>query len=642
MTSVARPIQIVRVGDESSFELCSENLEEVISQIQPGVKVGVVSVVGAFRTGKSFLLNFFLRYLRHGQASDLSEDWMCRDGDRLAEGNLNVSSSSAAESSEAGAEEQKGALSFGWRGGEERQTTGIWMWSKPFMRRCAKTGEEIAIILVDTQGMFDNETTMTTTAQIFGLSTLISSYQIYNVEKRIQEDNLQHLALFSEYGRMALEKPTEVEDSEEPPAEPAVESISEPLPEPPSEAALSSLPPAPPTEASASPSSTLAPSLSSESLAGEEQDGFVEVVSKTAPRTQTQLDAEEKAKVTAVAEKKISRVACTKPFQRLQFLVRDWQNFDLDWEEETTQGDYKGQTEVFERMQKSMDTYLFNVIKDRGMEDLQTTRDQIIRCFDTVDCFLLPHPGFSVTKKTFDGAIAKIEPSFRGLLNQYVRRVFDEYVEPKLINNRALTARELQQFFEVYCRMFQDTDSAGKGSFPKAMTMLEATSEANNRNAFDIAKGHYTKTMDLIAGVNCSFIKEHILMEHHAKALEESFGHFDEIATMGPDATIATFRSKLVAELESQKVAYIDSNALRNPFKDLEFYLLPGMIAFVSFFIAYIIDASCGHAVCEATELAFTRIYGIALFVVVVLAWKHIHGAWFYLKEVALPLLMKQ
>ena len=28
--------------------------------------------------------------------------------------------------------------------------------------------------------------------------------KIYNVDKRIQEDNLQHLALFSEYGRMAL------------------------------------------------------------------------------------------------------------------------------------------------------------------------------------------------------------------------------------------------------------------------------------------------------------------------------------------------------------------------------------------------------------------------------------------------------
>lgn len=52
--------------------------------------------------------------------------------------------------------------------------------------------------------MFDNETPMSLTACIFGLSTLLSSYQIYNVQNRIQEDNLQHLALFSEYGRLAL------------------------------------------------------------------------------------------------------------------------------------------------------------------------------------------------------------------------------------------------------------------------------------------------------------------------------------------------------------------------------------------------------------------------------------------------------
>jgi atlastin len=79
------------------------------------------------------------------------------------------------------------------------------MWSEPFIRPTSATnGEPIAILLMDTQGMFDNETTMTLTAQIFGLSTLVSSFQIYNVDKRIQEDNLQHLALFSEYGRMAL------------------------------------------------------------------------------------------------------------------------------------------------------------------------------------------------------------------------------------------------------------------------------------------------------------------------------------------------------------------------------------------------------------------------------------------------------
>lgn len=174
----------MKTNDENNFELCDDNLNEIIGQIPSGMKVGVVSVVGAFRTGKSFLLNFFLRYLRHGKASDMSEDWMTKDGDFLSEGNMNESSIS-----EDGT--PKSSLSFGWRGGEERQTTGIWMWSKPFIRHCPKVGADIAIILVDTQGMFDNETTMTTTAQIFGLSTLIASYQICKSQSN-QQINQQY------------------------------------------------------------------------------------------------------------------------------------------------------------------------------------------------------------------------------------------------------------------------------------------------------------------------------------------------------------------------------------------------------------------------------------------------------------------
>lgn len=67
--------------------------------------------------------------------------------------------------------------SFAWRGGQERQTTGIWMWSEPFLRTDS-SGQQIAVLLMDTQGMFDNETTMSLTAQIFGLSTLVSSFQV--------------------------------------------------------------------------------------------------------------------------------------------------------------------------------------------------------------------------------------------------------------------------------------------------------------------------------------------------------------------------------------------------------------------------------------------------------------------------------
>ena len=48
---------------------------------------------------------------------------------------------------------------------------------------------------------------------IFGLSTLLSSHQIYNVQNRLQEDHLQHLALFTEYGRATLKLQVKDESS---------------------------------------------------------------------------------------------------------------------------------------------------------------------------------------------------------------------------------------------------------------------------------------------------------------------------------------------------------------------------------------------------------------------------------------------
>jgi hypothetical protein len=88
-----------------------------------------------------------------------------------------------------------------------------------------------------------------------------------------------------------------------------------------------------------------------------------------------------------------------------------------------------------------------------------------------IDCYQLPHPGFSVTKKNYDGSISKIDPFFRALVNKYVRILFETELEAKVINGRKLSGRELQTYFEVYVKMFQ----AGQKSFPKAMTMLDAT-----------------------------------------------------------------------------------------------------------------------------------------------------------------------
>ncbi len=62
--TLGEPLQIISTGDASdnySFTLHKDKLDEVLSAVPSGVFISVMSVVGAFRTGKSFLLSLLLR-----------------------------------------------------------------------------------------------------------------------------------------------------------------------------------------------------------------------------------------------------------------------------------------------------------------------------------------------------------------------------------------------------------------------------------------------------------------------------------------------------------------------------------------------------------------------------------------------------
>uniref|UniRef100_A0A3P8XDV4 Atlastin 3 n=1 Tax=Esox lucius TaxID=8010 RepID=A0A3P8XDV4_ESOLU len=178
MGSEPGPVQIVTVCKEDhSFALDTEALEGVL--LAPEIRdkhVVVLSVAGAFRKGKSFILDFMLRYMYR---KDLDEDWLGQDNEPLT--------------------------GFKWRGGSEPETTGIQVWSQVFLVK-KKNGTEVAVLLMDTQGAFDNQSTVKDCATIFALSTMTSSIQIYNLSQNIQEDDLQQLQLFTEYGRLAMDE----------------------------------------------------------------------------------------------------------------------------------------------------------------------------------------------------------------------------------------------------------------------------------------------------------------------------------------------------------------------------------------------------------------------------------------------------
>lgn len=139
--------------------------------------VAIYSINGPAGTGKSFLLNYFLRYL----ITNGKDDWMST--------NL----------------EEK----FSWRGGSGRNTKGMLIWSEPFILKRKSDEKEVGVILIDTQGSFDQEATMKDNAIVFALSTLISSVLIFNTKangRDIGEDKLQFLQFFAGYARLTDEK----------------------------------------------------------------------------------------------------------------------------------------------------------------------------------------------------------------------------------------------------------------------------------------------------------------------------------------------------------------------------------------------------------------------------------------------------
>lgn len=213
------------------------------------------------------------------------------------------------------------------------------MWSHVFPATLP-SGERVAIILMDTQGAFDSQSTVRDCATVFALSTMLSSVQIYNLSQNIQEDHLQHLQLFTEYGRLALEK------------------------------------------------------------------------------------------------------SGSTPFQRLQFLVRDWcYPYEADY------GAEGGQKVLQRRLE----------ISNKQHPELQSLRKHIKSCFSDISCFLMPHPGLKIaTNPKFDGRLSEIESEFKEQLEVLIPMILaPENLVTKKIDGQVVKARDLLEYFKSYIKIYK-------------------------------------------------------------------------------------------------------------------------------------------------------------------------------------------
>ncbi|CAH0550585.1 unnamed protein product [Brassicogethes aeneus] len=421
VSSKPHAVQVVLANEDHTFSLDEEALKRVL--LRDEVKdryVCVVSVAGAFRHGKSFLLDFFLRFMRSKyELKQNTSQWLGSEDTPLD--------------------------GFSWRGGSERDTTGILMWSEIFLTELA-TGEKVAVLLLDTQGTWDSESTVKECATIFALSTMISSVQIYNLSSNIQEDDLQHLQLFTEYGRLALEG------------------------------------------------------------------------------------------------------SGVTPFQRLQFLVRDWR-----FPYEAPYGAVGGQ-QILEKRLK---------VNENSHQELISLRKHIRSCFSEIACFLMPHPGIKVaTSPTFDGRLTEIDSEFVDNLKILVPMLLaPENLVLKKINGEKVKAKDFVQYCKCYMEIYKGNE------LPEPKSMLVATAEANNLSAVADSKDMYVQLMEDVCGGTKPFLNEDLMEQEHKKFKDKALNQFDNKKKMGGESFSAKYKEQLEKDIDDTFTQFKAHNESKNIFK---------------------------------------------------------------------------
>ena len=388
-------VQILKKEDQHASQftldvpLVKQVFENPLAQDKP---VCIITVAGAMRTGKSFLLDQMLRHLSTQNSSSVSD------------------------------------IGFPWKGGMNRYTSGVHLWTDPFIVKNS-LGEEMAIYLMDTQGTFDHKTTVKENMTVFALSTMTSSVLMYNLMHVIREDHLQHLQLFTEYGRLAL------------------------------------------------------------------------------------------------------RSSGARPFQKLQFLVRDWH-----YPHDAPFGSQGGQI-VLDK--------LLNTTEDQPKE-VRNLREHIVSSFSDIDCYLFPYPGPKVAEDpTFKGTQEEMDPRFSQYLTSFVSTTLaPENLEPKKIAGKVIKSREMVDYFQKYIEIFNGDE------IPEPKSIFETTAEVTNLHALSEAKEKYIENMGEV-GQNASSqaLVEVDLQTKHEESMKESLEMFIEQSKFGGEAFAKHYQEELEKEI---------------------------------------------------------------------------------------------
>lgn len=526
-----------------SMEILQKNLKEA------GVeKLSVVSVMGAYRTGKSFLLDMFIRYLC-AEEHPIGKQTPREDGDFeipawLAEHGT-FAEDAQENAQEAGSSTKVGG--FNWRGGASRVTEGMWIWSIPFIRHATieetvtKEDEEITrrrkvkvgVLLMDTQGAFDSETTKQQSAALFGLTTAISSKQVYNLQGRLGSDVLEHLHYFAEMAVSAIR----------------------------------------------------------------------------------QGDHDETPMSSGTKEKK-------KPFQYLEFCVRDWVNFD---DETFDNPDVRAKfglpaikegarwstrhCEAQAQLHKSQ--HMGEDVKERN------TVDMLEQMFEEIQVYLLPSPGMKVAesrKRKWDGNLADIDEDFVRFVDTYCNKLFGTTLVQGILG-QDLSPDTFPSVFEALLEAF-------KGLEVSKLSMVEAIGRAKNLVAKDDSSKLYRKHLLALIKKHNGLSPEEMEKEHEA-FVKEAMSQYTKDATFGDIAAIEESRAELEKAIQ-EIYSELKKENERMLEQALSAFAGIASIAIISFVLDRSTDFTCDwwSDTCVAFSKMFLLTYSSILAIIAFHVWR--------------------
>nr|XP_039274806.1 atlastin-3-like [Styela clava] len=412
-SSDAKLVPIAKI-DEDKLVIDEEALTTILTNPEVSeLPVALLSVSGAFRKGKSFLLNFFLRYMR--QKGYNNPDWLGKDN--IADG-------------------------FKWRGGKAPVTQGIVILNEPFIVDVET--QKVAVFLMDTQGLFDSNSDRRLCTQIFALSTLLSSIQVFNLSQQIQENDLEYLQCFTEYARAAQA-----------------------------------------AKASHGPS-----------------------------------------------------------FQKLMFVIRDWQELedhDYGLDSET---DSSGRT-----------GYLNDLLSCASKNsELTAVRKYLHKSFNDIQCFFLPHPGLNVavTRKDrqFKGELKDVATEFLYHVQVLADLLLNpKHLVPKKIYGEVITGNSLLNY-AISC-----SKSFSRGNLPEPESMIQNSADVMNLQALNAAVDMYAYEMDK-ALTKSKYMEEDEVKDLNKLLVKQSMDSFDKNCSPQSKEAAENVRRNLVDTLMEQYELY--------------------------------------------------------------------------------------